>query len=59
MISRLLGFRNYLILLAATLYLLASQQFGPTPASWLPILFLFVLSLTLSRTRLRLSAFGG
>jgi diguanylate cyclase (GGDEF)-like protein/putative nucleotidyltransferase with HDIG domain len=59
MISRLLGFRNYFILLAVAIYLLARQHSSPATPVWLPALLLFVLSLSLSRTRLRLKSIRG
>jgi diguanylate cyclase (GGDEF)-like protein/putative nucleotidyltransferase with HDIG domain len=58
MISRLLGFRNYFLLLAIAVYLLATQQNDPAP-TWLPAVLLFALSLALSRTRLRLRRIRG
>ncbi len=59
MISKLLGFRNYFLLLAIAVYLLATQQTSPATPRWLPAVLLFALSLSLSRTRLRLKRIRG
>jgi diguanylate cyclase (GGDEF)-like protein/putative nucleotidyltransferase with HDIG domain len=59
MASRLLGFRNYFILLATASYFLAAQQLNAPAPDWLPTLLLFAVSLALSRTRLRLKRIRG
>ncbi len=53
MIAKLLGFRNYIVLLTLTVYLLAAHQLGDRVPAWGPAALLFAVSLSLARTRLR------
>lgn len=59
MIARLLGFRNYLVLLALAVYLLAAHQLGEALPGWAPAVLLFAVSLSLARTRLRVKRVRG
>jgi diguanylate cyclase (GGDEF)-like protein/putative nucleotidyltransferase with HDIG domain len=59
MVAKLLGFRNYLVLLALAVYLLATHQLGEGMPGWAPALLLFAASLSLARTRLRVKRVRG
>jgi len=59
MVSRLLGYRTYLVLFSVALYLIAAQHSGQGVPIWLQSLALFALSLSFARTRLQLKRVRG